>query len=127
MSNEICSACGKHRKDVQQLIELSRGFFRACNECIGMWADICGVTHEGRKAKSAAAVDIQDIKLPTTTKEFAQWLRDIAEQVDRIPDRPLQLDENDVEVGFYYGHPTFPQKPTGLHFAVDFASTELSR
>jgi hypothetical protein len=69
--------------------------------------------------------DIKDIKLPTTTKEFAQYLRDIAEQVDRIPDKPLQLSEDDVEVGFYYGNPMFPQMPTGLHFAIDFASTEL--
>jgi hypothetical protein len=71
--------------------------------------------------------DIKDLKLPTTTREFSQWLRDIAEQVDRIPDRPLQLDESAVEVGFYYGNPMFPQKPTGLHFAVDFASTEYSK
>ena len=68
--------------------------------------------------------DIKDLKLPTTTKEFAQYLRDIAEQVERIPDKPLQLNENDVEVGFYYGNPMFPQMPTGLHFAIDFASTE---
>lgn len=71
--------------------------------------------------------DIKDIKLPTTTKEFAQYLRDVAEQVDRIPDKPLQLSEDDVEVGFYYGNPMFPQMPTGLHFAIDFASTELRR
>ena len=71
--------------------------------------------------------DIKDLKLPTTTKEFAQWLRDVAEQVDRIPDRPLQMSEDDVEVGFYYGNPMFPQKPTGLHFAVNFASTEYDR
>lgn len=58
--------------------------------------------------------DPKDLKLPTTTREFSQWLRDIAEQVDRIPDRPLQLDESAVE-------------PTGLHFAVDFASTEYSK
>lgn len=68
--------------------------------------------------------DIKDLKLPTTTKEFSQWLRDIATQVDRIPDRPLQLSEDDVEIGFYYGNPMFPQKPTGLHFEVSFASTE---
>ena len=71
--------------------------------------------------------DIKDIELPKTTKEFAQWLRDIATQVDRIPDRPITLGEDDVEVGFYYGNPMFPQMPTGLHFAVDFASTELRR
>lgn len=68
--------------------------------------------------------DPKDLKLPTTTKEFAQYLRDIATMVDRIPDRPLILDESAVEIGFYYGHPTFPQQPTGLHFAIDFASTE---
>ena len=73
------------------------------------------------------AKDIKDLKLPTTTKEFAQYLRDIADQVDRIPDKPLQLDENDVEVGFYYGNPMFPQMPTGIHFAVNFASTEFRR
>jgi hypothetical protein len=72
------------------------------------------------------ATDPKDIKLPTTTKEFAAWLRDIAEQVDRISDRPLQMREEDVEVGFYYGNPMFPQKPTGIHFAVDFASTEYA-
>lgn len=126
MSNEICGACGKARKDVKQLVSLSRGHFMACNECIELAADLCGISREGRKAKSSAAVDLQDIKLPTTTKEFAQWLRDVAEQIDRIPDRPLVLRPDDVEVGFYYGHPTFPQKPTGLHFAVDFASTELT-
>jgi hypothetical protein len=68
--------------------------------------------------------DIKDLKLPTTTKEFAQYLRDIAEQVERIPDKPLQLSENDVEVGFYYANPMFPSMPTGLHFQIDFASTE---
>jgi hypothetical protein len=71
--------------------------------------------------------DIKDLKLPTTTKEFAQYLRNIAEQVERLPDRPLQLSEDDVEVGFYYGNPMFPGMPTGLHFAIDFASTELRR
>jgi len=63
--------------------------------------------------------DIKDIDLPKTTKEFAQWLRDVAEQVDRIGDRPLQIREQDVEVGFYYGNPAFPDVPTGLHFTVD--------
>jgi hypothetical protein len=71
--------------------------------------------------------DIKDIKLPTTTKEFAQYLRDVADQVERIPNKPLQLSEDDVEVGFYYGNPMFPQMPTGLHFQIDFASTELRR
>jgi hypothetical protein len=139
MSNEICSACGKARKDVKQLIELSRGHFWACNECIRLWADICGLTRDvkqvlpglqrahGRHARRAERVDIHDIDLPKTTKEFAQYLRDIADQVERIPDKPLQLDENAVEIGFYYGNPMFPQMPTGLHFAVDFASTELTR
>jgi hypothetical protein len=70
-------------------------------------------------------LDPKDLKLPTTTREFAQWLRDVADQVDRIADRPLHLDEQDVEVGFYYGNPAFPQLPTGIHFAVDYASTEL--
>lgn len=69
--------------------------------------------------------DIKDLELPTTTKEFAQYLRDLAEQVDRIPDKPLQLGEDDVEVGFYYANPMFPQMPTGLHFQIDFASTEF--
>lgn len=68
--------------------------------------------------------DPKDLNLPKTTKEFAQWLRAVADQVDRIPDRPVQLDDNDVEVGFYYGNPLFPQMPTGLHFEVSFASTE---
>jgi len=71
------------------------------------------------------SIDIKDLALPTTTQEFARWLRDIAEQVDRIPDRPIALTENDVEIGFYYGNPMFPQMPTGLHFQVDYASTEL--
>lgn len=71
--------------------------------------------------------DLSEIQLPPTTREFAQWLRDVAAQVDRISDRPLLLNENDVEVGFYYGNPMFPQKPTGLHFAVNFASTEYSQ
>ena len=62
--------------------------------------------------------------MPTTTKEFAQWLRAVAEQVDRISDRPLLMREDDVEVGFYYGNPAFPELPTGIHFAVNFASTE---
>jgi hypothetical protein len=65
-------------------------------------------------------------KIPKTTKEFAQWLRDIADNVDRIPNKPIQLNENDVEVGFYYANPIFPTMPTGVHFAVDFASTEYT-
>lgn len=71
--------------------------------------------------------DIKDIKLPTSTKEFAQWLRDVATQVDRIPDRPLQLAEDAVEIGFYYESPSFPQMPTGLHFAVEHATTHWWR
>ncbi len=67
--------------------------------------------------------DPKDLKLPTTTKEFAQYLRDLAEQVDRIPDKTLFLNEGDVEVGFYYENIAFPQMPTGLHFQIDFAST----
>jgi hypothetical protein len=86
-----------------------------------------GFRWNGTTRKKAPMTDPKDLKLPTTTKEFAQYLRDIAEQVDRIPDRPLQLSENDVEIGFYYGHPTFPQMPTGLHFAINFASTELRK
>lgn len=61
--------------------------------------------------------------LPTTTKEFSQYLRDIAEQVDRIPDKNLHLPEGSVEVGFYYENPLFPTMPTGIHFKIDFAST----
>ncbi len=53
--------------------------------------------------------------LPTTTKEFAQYLRDLADQVDRIPDVPLEMREQDVEVGFYYANTAFPQMPTGIH------------
>lgn len=64
------------------------------------------------------------MKIPTTTKEFAQYLRDLADQVDRIPDKPLHLREEDVEVGFYYANPAFPQMPTGIHFEISFASTE---
>lgn len=67
--------------------------------------------------------DLDDLKLPTTTKEFAQYLRDLAEQVDRIPDRPLYLNEQDVEIGFYYENPTFPQMPTGIHFQIEYATT----
>jgi hypothetical protein len=77
-------------------------------------------------AQPLLARDPKDLTLPTTTNEFAQWLRDIATQVDRIPDRPLQLDENDVEIGFYYGNVVFPRKPTGLHFEVSFATTEYA-
>jgi hypothetical protein len=73
---------------------------------------------------STLPYDPKDLDLPKTTKEFAQWLRACADQIDRIPDRPLQLDANDVEVGFYYGNPLFPQMPTGLHFEISFASTE---
>lgn len=69
--------------------------------------------------------DIKDIKLPTTVKEFAQWLRDVAEQVDRIPDRPISMREDDIEIGFYYGNPMFPQMPTGLHFSIDGVTTEF--
>ena len=64
--------------------------------------------------------------MPTTTKEFAQWLRDIADQIDRISDRPVALREEDVEIGFYYGNPAFPDLPTGFHFVVNFASTEYA-
>ena len=32
--------------------------------------------------------------------------------------------EEDVEVGFYYANPAFPQMPTGIHFEISFASTE---
>ncbi len=66
---------------------------------------------------------ITDGPLPATTKEFAQWLRDIATAVDRIPNQAIFLREEDVEVGFYYANPLFPGMPTGLHFQVDFAST----
>jgi len=126
--SDICSACGKARKDVKQLVEMSRGHFWACNECIELCADMIGVTTASKRAERARGIferrDIKDIKIPATTKEFVQWLRDVAEQVDRIPDKPLYLPEEYVEVGFYYGNPMFPQMPTGLHFAVDFASTE---
>ena len=73
------------------------------------------------------ADDIKDLKLPKTTQEFAQYLRDIAALVTTIPDRPLFLGEDDVEVGFYYENPMFPSMPTGLHFQIDFASTVLQR
>ena len=126
--SDACSSCGKKRQDVKQLVEMSQGHFTACNECIELCADIIGITSRGQTMKRARGIferrDIKDITLPETTKEFAQWLRDVATQVDRIPDRPLQMSEDDVEVGFYYGNLVFPQMPTGLHFAVDFASTE---
>jgi len=69
------------------------------------------------------ADDIKDLTLPKTTQEFAQYLRDIAALITAIPDRLLYLHENDVEIGFYYENPMFPQMPTGLHFQIDFAST----
>jgi hypothetical protein len=53
--------------------------------------------------------------LPETTKEFAQYLRALADRVDRIPDVPLEMREEDVEVGFYYANPAFHQMPTGIH------------
>lgn len=71
-----------------------------------------------------STTDIKDIELPKTTKEFAQWLRDVADQVDRIDDRPLQMREEDIEVGFYYGSPALSGVPTGVYFCVDAASTE---
>lgn len=63
--------------------------------------------------------------LPQTTKEFAQWLRDVADKVDRIPDRAVHFLDEGVEIGFYYANPMFPQIPTGLHFEVKFATTEF--
>lgn len=53
--------------------------------------------------------------LPTTTKEFAKYLRDLADQVDRVPDVPLVMREEDVEGGFYYANLAFPQMPTGIY------------
>ena len=53
--------------------------------------------------------------MPTTTKEFAQYLRNLADQVDRIPDTALEMREEDVEVGFYYANPAFSTMPTGIH------------
>ena len=55
------------------------------------------------------------MNLPTTTKEFAQYLRDLADKVDKIPDVPVEMRDEDTEVGFYYGNPVFPDRPTGLH------------
>jgi len=72
------------------------------------------------------ASDPKDLKLPTTTKEFAIYLRDIADQIDRIPDQPMLVDESDVEVGFFYGNIAFPQKPTGLHFEVNVTTAYRS-
>lgn len=57
--------------------------------------------------------------LPKNTKEFAQWLRSIADQVDRIPVCEVTMREDDVEVGFYYANPMFPQMPMGIHFQVE--------
>lgn len=123
MANEVCSVCRKLRVDVKQLIALPNGHI--CNECVALAADLCGITDEGRKAKSAARADVQDAKLPQTTKEFAQWLRAFAEQVDRIPDRPVHFLDEGAEIGLFYGNPMFPQMPTGLHFEVKFATTEF--
>jgi hypothetical protein len=62
------------------------------------------------------------LKLPTTTKEFAQYLREIAAVIDTIPDHRLYLSEGDVEIDFYYEG--LEETPVGLHFQIDFASTE---
>lgn len=130
MTNQVCLTCHKRRDQIQKLIELPHDHGYVCNECVSLWADICGITQPDVAAhdrRVGILQDIKDITLPKTTKEFAQYLRDIATQVDRISDRPLFLEEEDVEVGFYYGNPMFPQKPTGLHFAIDFATTEYTR
>ena len=71
--------------------------------------------------------NITNSTLPTTTKEFAAWLRAVAEQVDRIPEVPILMSEDDIEVGFYYGNPVFPQMPTGLHFTINDVSTFIPR
>lgn len=68
-------------------------------------------------------VNIENLRVPKSTKEFAKWLRDIADQADLIPDVPLNLLKNQVEVGFYYDQPNF-NKPIGLYFQVGFASTK---
>jgi len=59
--------------------------------------------------------DDQPLPMPATTREFATYLRTLADQVDRIPDTPINMHEDDVEVGFYYANPVFPQLPTGVH------------
>jgi hypothetical protein len=61
-------------------------------------------------------------KLPTTTKELAQYLRDLATQIDRIPSQSIVVGEDDVEVGFFYGNPMFPQMPTGVNLQIDICS-----
>ena len=62
--------------------------------------------------------------LPQTTQEFVTWLRKLADEVERIPVRPLQMREEDVEVGFYYATPAFPQMPTGIYFEAIVTTTE---
>lgn len=65
-----------------------------------------------------------DCPMPKTTKEFATWLRNLAKQVERIPERPLHMREEDVEVGFYYDNPVFPQMPTRIYFHVEGVESE---
>jgi hypothetical protein len=64
-------------------------------------------------------------EIPATTKEFANWLRNIASQIDRIPDRPLYAKNGRMEIGFYYGNSVFPALPTGFRFHIDLVDTEL--
>lgn len=66
-----------------------------------------------------------NMTMPTTTKEFAKYLRDLADRVDRVPDVPLEMREEDVEVGFYYANPAFPQMPTGIY--VQLTATTHAR
>lgn len=53
--------------------------------------------------------------MPTTTKELAEYLRDLAVKIDRIPNTPITMREEDAEIGFYYANPAFPQMPTGVY------------
>lgn len=69
--------------------------------------------------------DPKDLDLPETTSELAKWLRAIAAQVDHIPPNTrVAMREEDVEVGFYYANPAFPQMPTGIHFQVEASTFE---
>jgi hypothetical protein len=61
-----------------------------------------------------------DLPMPTTTKEFAVWLHTLADAIYELPEVRLSLSDDDVEIGFYYDN---NDRPSGLHFSVDYAST----
>lgn len=99
-----------------------------CTTCKGNGAvGVCrGPGHPGDSATcpDCHGEGVLQSDLPKTTKEFALWLRMLAAEVERIPDRPLQMREEDVEVGFYYANPVFPSMPTGIYFEASATTKE---